>query len=198
MKYTKIDGIRDDLILLNSEKFYLYSSYGFSILQIKELFEYEKFQIMYAIRAKYITKNMTIAQIREVMKGIYSDYMMAMDVKVYAYKKYDHNFMRIVRVLLEWGFDATVLENLLSMGDFTNKEFFIFALMTRLDCQDIDANLRFIKKCSDQVLELYHAYRPMFNARKKYTLPQILKSFDYDLYLAKIVYLATHNNDKRI
>ena len=192
MKQTKLDEIRDDLIILNSQKFNLYSSYGFSILQIKELFEYEKFQVMYAIRAKYIVPDMNVAQIREVMRGIYSDHMLSMDVKVYANKKYDHNFMRTVRVLLEWDFDTVMLEKLLSKGDFTNKEFFIFSLMSQLDCQDIDGNLRFIRKCTDQVLELYDAYRPMFKARKKYTLPQILKCFDHDLYLAKIEYLASH------
>lgn len=41
MKQTKLDEIRDDLIITNSEKFKLYSGYQFSILQIKELFEYE-------------------------------------------------------------------------------------------------------------------------------------------------------------
>lgn len=140
---------------------------------------------------------MTVAQIREVMRGIYSDYMIAMNVKIYAHKKYDHNFMRIVRVLLEWNFDVIMLEKLLNMSEFTSKEFFIFALITKLDCQDIDSNLRFIRKCKDQVQDLYNAYRPVFNARKKYTLPQILKSFDQDLYLAKIKYFATHD-DKRI
>lgn len=189
---NKTDVIRSNLISKNSEKFNLYSCYGFNPIQIKELFEYEKFQVMYVIRAKYVVPTMNVAQIREVMKGIYSDHMLSMDVKVYADKKYDHNFMKIVRVLLEWDFDAVMLERLLSKGDFTNKEFFIFALMTHLDCQDIDGNLRFIRKCTDQVLELYNAYRPMFKARKKYTLPQIMKSFDHDLYLAKIEYLASH------
>lgn len=194
MESTELDKIRKSLIRNNSYKFDLYSGYGFNILQIKELFEYEKFQVLYAIRSKHIIPDMTVGQIREIMRGICSDYMLSMDVKVYANKKYDHNFMRIVRLLLEWDFDSIMIENLLSKDTFTSKEFFIFALMTQLDCRDIDANLRFVKKCTDQVAELYDAYRPMFNARNKYTLSQIIKSFDHDLYLAKIVYLATHND----
>ena len=195
MKQTKLDILKDKLNTINSENFNLYSSYGFNPIQIKELFEYEKFQIMYTIRAKYITKDMTVAQIREVMKGIYSEYMIHMDVSVYAHKKYHHNLMRIVRLLLEWDFDTILLKRLLDMGEFTHKEFFIFALISQVDYQDIECNLRFVKKCKDQVLELYDAYRPMFNTRKKYSLSKIMKSFDHDLYLAKIVYLASHNNE---
>ena len=199
MKKNKSDRICEELMILNDQKFRLYQGYGFNPIQIKELFEYEKSKILYAIRAKYITADMNVAQIREVMKGIYSDYIKDADsVKVYAHKEYDHNFMRIIRVLLEWEFDPIMLEEFLSKNDFTGKEFFVFALMRNLvNDQDTESDLRFIRKCTDQVLELYDAYRPMFNARKKYTLSQILNSFGYDLYLAKVEYLATHD-DKRI
>jgi hypothetical protein len=105
--------------------------------------------------------------------------------------------MRIVRVLLEWGSDTTVLEILLNSGEFTGKEFFVLALVTHIDKQDIDANIRFIKKCKSQVKDLYDAYRAVFKLRNKYTLKQIMDSFGNDLYLAKIEYLATHD-DKRI
>lgn len=198
MKKSEIERIKADLINKNSSKFTLYYSYRFSILQIKELFEYEQRKVKHAIKSKYIVPDMNISQIREVMLGIYSDYITDIDdVRIYAYKKYEHNFMRIVRVLLEWGFNANMLESLLSMGEFTSREFFIFALITKLDSQDIDLNLRFVRKCTTQVQDLYNAYRPVFNTRKKYTLEQILKSFDQDLYLAKIEYFATHD-DKRI
>lgn len=198
MKRMIINDIKVNLNKINPSKFNLYASYGFSILQIKELFEYLQRHVKHAIRSKYIDPGMTIAQIREVMLGIDSDHMKDIDdVRIYAHKKYNHNFMRIVRVLLEWGIDTTMLEILLNKGEFTNKEFFVLALVTHTDKQDIDANIRFVRKCKDQVKDLYNAYRPIFKLKDKYTLKQIMDSFDHDLYLAKIEYLATHD-DKTI
>lgn len=198
MTKSEIEKIRNSLVDKDPAKFTLYHSYGFNILQIKELFEYEKLRVMHSIRSKYITQDMSVAQIREVMLGIYSDHIKDMDdIRIYAHKRYNHNFMRIVRVLLEWGIDTTVLEILLNSGEFTDKEFFVLALVTHIDKQDIDANIRFIKKCKSQVKDLYDAYRAVFKLRNKYTLKQIMDSFGNDLYLAKIEYLATHD-DKRI
>lgn len=198
MTKAEIERVRNILVDKNSAKFALYYSYGFNILQIKELFEYQKRHVMYSIRSKYIVPDMTVAQIREVMLGIDSDHIKDMDdVRIYAHKKYNHNFMRIVRVLLEWDISAIMLKILLNKGEFTSKEFFVLALITHTDKQDIDANIRFIKKCKDQVKDLYNVYRPIFKLRNKYTLKQIIDSFDHDLYLAKIEYLATHD-DKRI
>ena len=196
MKKKTVYEIESMLKDINSQKFNLYFDYGFSTIQIRELFEYEKSKVLCAIRCGYITTDMTLSQIREIMKGIYNDHISLM-VKIYAHKKYNHNFMKIIRILLEWDFDPIMLEKLLSMDIFTSKEFFVFALITKIDCQDIDGNIRFVKKCKDQVQDLYTAYRPIFSAKNKYTLSQILKSFDQDLYLAKIEYLVSHN-DKQI
>lgn len=194
MKKKEIDKIAEYLDDLNHMKFILYKGYGFNTLQIKELFEYEKFNVMHAIRAKYIVPKMNIAQIREVMLGFYSDYMLSMDVQVYADVRYNHDFMRVIRILLERGIDAVVLKRLIGMGEFTNKEIFVLALTT-LVSQDIEENVRFVKKCKDQVDELYRAYRIPVRAKKKYSLEDIAKSFDVDLNLAKIEYLASHKNE---
>lgn len=198
MTKSEIEKIRNILVDKNSAKFALYYTYGFSILQIKELFKYQKRNVVYAIRSKYIVTDMTIAQIREVMLGIDNNHIKDIDnVRIYAHKKYNHNFMRVIRILLEWGIDTTILEILINMGEFTSRELFVLALVTYTDKHDIDANIRFIRKCKDQVKDLYDVYRPIFRLRDKYTLKQIMDSFDQDLYLAKIEYFATHD-DKRI
>ena len=194
MKKKELDNISDSLCVLNSNKFNLYKGYGFSTLQIKELFEYEEFNVLYVIRSRYIIPDMSVAQIREIMRGIYSDHILSMDVQVYANVKYSHGFMRTIRILLERGIDASMIRKLLGMGEFTSKEIFVLALAALVDNQDIELNVRFVKKCKDQVDQLYKAYSVTVRS-KKYSLEDITKSFDLDLNLAKIEYLESHKNE---